>query len=199
MSLLSYHELRQLQTDNVIEHSDPDHVNAASIDITLGPVILFEKWNPDFPKRTRGVGGGPGTQLLELKERDCMFTGRYDLSNMDNPSYYDLMPGEFILAQSRQVFNLPDWLSAEYKLKSSMARMGIDHANAGWCDAGWHGSVLTLELKNLSRYHAVRLRLGDKIGQMVFYKHAVVPSHASYATKGTYNNDQATTGAKPNA
>lgn len=33
-----------------------------------------------------------------------------------------LMPGEFILAQSVEVFNLPDDLSAEYKLKSSMAR-----------------------------------------------------------------------------
>lgn len=91
---------------------------------------------------------------------------------------------------SAEVFNLPEDISAEYKLKSSMARIGLEHMNAGWCDAGWHGSVLTLEFKNMLQYHAILIRPGDAIGQMIFFYHEPVPKSASYATRGRYNNDK---------
>lgn len=107
-----------------------------------------------------------------------------------------MSPGNFILTQSREVFHLPDTISAEYKLKSSMARIGLEHLNAGWCDAGWNGSVLTLELKNMTEAHSILLQEGDAIGQIVFFKHAPVPEDKSYAARGRYNNDKTVMGAK---
>ena len=77
-----------------------------------------------------------------------------------------------------------------------MARIGLEHMNAGWCDAGWNGSVLTLELKNMTKHHAIRIRPGDPIGQMVFFKHEPVPTEASYASKGRYNGDSSVSGIK---
>ena len=109
---------------------------------------------------------------------------------------FSLEPGEFILASSIEVFNLPPDISAQYRLKSSMARIGLEHLNAGHCDAGWNGSVLTLELKNVTRYHAIHLQAGDPIGQMVFWRHEPVPADKSYAARGRYNGDGSVSGIK---
>ena len=58
---------------------------------------------------------------------------------------------------------------------------------AGWCDPGWHGSRLTLELKNVRLHHPLPLYPGLKIGQMVFHTMSSVPLN-SYASVGHYNN-----------
>lgn len=160
---------------------DLDQVNATSIDLTLG----------DFIEREAMI---PGFNDLTLAAREQLCSERIDLRKTDG---YTLQPGEFILAQSREAFNLPLHISAEYKLKSSMARNGLEHMNAGWCDAGWHGSVLTLELKNMTRHHTIHIRPGDRIGQMVFFEHKPVAREYSYAVRGRYNGDLTTTRAKP--
>jgi dCTP deaminase len=105
-------------------------------------------------------------------------------------SSYELQPNEFILAQTLEIFNLPDNICAEFKLKSSGARTGLENALATWCDCGWHGSVLTLELKNFLRYHTLKLTAGMPIGQMIFYRVPMVPKERSYATIGRYNKDK---------
>ena len=109
---------------------------------------------------------------------------------------YVLLPGDFILAASVEIFNLPNNISAEYKLKSSMARIGLEHLNAGWCDAGWNRSCLTLELKNMTRHHSIELNYKDPIGQIVFFKHTPVPNDKSYAVRGRYNGDTSVQGVK---
>lgn len=181
MSLLSYNELVRLVEDGVITNVKPEQINSSSIDITLGPNLLIEGRHRDSTCRT-----------LSLRERTPMFTRP---RNIDG-SAYAMGPGEFLLAQSEQVFNLPPDVSAEYKLKSSMARIGLEHLNAGWCDAGWNGSVLTLELKNMTRHHEIILDAGVGIGQMVFFRHEPVPADRSYAARGRYNGDTMVHGIK---
>lgn len=186
--LLSYTELLDLIEQGVI-NAPIENVNAASIDLTLDDVLLVERTERDE------------STLVDLANKQSISVDEYNMADVDKddpddvPSYF-LGPGEFVLASSREVFNLPNNISAEYKLKSSMARNGLEHLNAGWCDAGWHGSKLTLELKNMTRDHTLILRPGMKIGQVVFYKHAPVPDHASYATKGRYNGQTEVTASK---
>lgn len=167
-----------LAARGVITNVDPDYINAASIDITLGATVLREK-----------VLTGP--HHISLADREPLKT---------QPETTErgiiLRPGDFILAQSEQVFHLPDDISAEYKLKSSMARIGLNHCLAGWCDAGWNGSVLTLELMNVTKNHFITLKKGDRIGQMIFFWHTKVPADRSYAARGRYNNDKEVTGVK---
>lgn len=179
--LLSYEDLIKLEQQGVIRNSRPELVNASSIDVRLGKDILFER---------RPVNGYH--KPISLRDRDPLNFERYTMQ----PDGYFLAPGEFILANTMETFHLPPHVSAEYKLKSSMARMGLEHLNAGWCDAGWNGSVLTLELKNMTRHHIINIRPGDRIGQLVFFFHAAVPEQASYATKGSYNNDKTVTATK---
>lgn len=186
MSLLSYNQLMLLIDDGVIVDAERKNLNASSLDIRLGKKLLIERPTPkahELGKLNRVV----------LKNRDKLNMIEWDLER-EGP--FILFPDEFILAHTIEMFNLPNNVSAEYKLKSSMARIGLEHLNAGWCDAGWHGSVLTMELKNMTRNHEIVLSYGDLIGQMVFFLHDEVPSHASYANKGRYNNDKSVSGVK---
>jgi len=176
--LLNYNQLQNLIQRNIIT-ADPDNVNAASIDITLAEDILIE--------------GNPLTYgHVDISNKETIKT----FTNTIADSGFILQPNHFILASSNEVFNLPNNISAEYKLKSSMARCGLEHLNAGWCDAGWHNSKLTLELKNVTRFHNILLRKGMKIGQMIFFQHDEVPEHASYANKGSYNKQTTVTAGK---
>ena len=182
MTLLAHSELVQLRNIGVITDVPYENINAASIDITLGGIIMVEDVDAD-----------EDTPVVNLKQRHPLKMRKVDISQ--GGAYY-LTPGQFILAQSVERFNLPNNISAEYKLKSSMARVGLEHLNAGWCDAGWNGSVLTLELKNMTQHHIIAIQAGVGIGQMVFFKHAEVPEDRSYAARGRYNNDKTVSGVK---
>lgn len=187
MSLLSYNKLRELIEDKVLEGSSYENINAASIDLVLGNTFWVEK----DPRS--GMWNGTDYPVIDMLDK-----------NSNHLEKIVVLPGQGIivppkgvlLASTVEIFNLPDWLSGEYKLKSTMARNFFNHLNAGWADAGWNGSVLTLEFVNHNRYHAVRVRPGQKCGQMIFFEHEQVPKHASYATKGQYNGDKEATPGK---
>lgn len=182
MSLLSYIQLLELIDNNVITGVDEVMVNSSSIDLTLGETVLCEC--SDMSK-----------QLINLRERYTLHTSEFKFT--EKSPFLFLYPGQFILAQTEQKFFLPNNISGEYKLKSSMARSGLEHLNAGWCDAGWNNSVLTLELKNITQHHTIILQRGDRIGQMVFFQHEEVPHNRSYGARGRYNGDNKVTGVKP--
>jgi dCTP deaminase len=95
------------------------------------------------------------------------------------------------LAHIREKVNLPADISAEFRLTSTEARCGIQHALAVWADCGWSGR-LTLELSNVLKYHSIRLSEGMRIGQLIFHKHAV--SDTPY--KGRYQGDETVSAGK---
>jgi dCTP deaminase len=187
--ILSHDQIiHEIVENKIVENALLENVNSASFDIRLGEFILVES------KSASMSSAGYHPKVLSLKQRDALTT---EPVNLKEKGCFLLQPGQFILASSIEVFHLPLHISAEYKLKSSMARIGLEHLNAGWCDAGWNNSVLTLELRNLTTYHEIELCYGDKIGQMIFYKHDPVDLDNSYARKGTYNGDRTVSSAKP--
>lgn len=183
MSLLSHTALKTLIKQGVIEGGKFENVNATSIDLILGNKILVEKRPENYSDPL------PVIDMLDKGGK------QFNTIIMDDDGWV-VPPGGVLLAQSVEIFNLPNWLSAEYKLKSTQARNFFDHLNAGWCDAGWNGSVLTLEFVNHMQYHAVRIRPGMKCGQIIFFDHEEVPTEASYATVGQYNGDKSVEAGK---
>ena len=170
--ILSHKELIKLVDQGVL-NADKRNVNGSSIDITLGKNILIEE---------RSLYDYIPIDLVQevepvLKERTIPDTG------------YDIRPNQFLLGHSVEWFNLPANISAEYKLKSSLARAGLEHLTAGWIDPTWSGN-LTLELKNVTQYHNFKLREGMKIGQIVFFKHEEVDEGHSYKRWGRYNGSE---------
>ena len=186
--LLNANYLKALIADGVIENAPLDLVNATSLDVTLGSEILVENLDHYDMHTQRFMD----LHLVNLRKHDALNSMRIEIPDTG----FLLSPGAFILAHTQQVFNLPLHISAEYKLKSSMARIGLEHLNAGWCDPGWHGSCLTLELKNMTRSHGIIIHAGDRIGQVVFFEHEPVSEEDSYAKKGRYNLDRTVSGAK---
>lgn len=189
MSLLSHDEIEDLVDLEIVEYSDKALINSASLDIRIGMEILIERPLPTY----QADDSKCGLRRVSLKNRDPLNMITW---NLKTQGPFVLYPGEFILAHSHEVFNLPNHISAQYALKSSMARIGLEHLNAGWCDAGWNGSSLTLELKNITRYHEIVIEYLDKIGQLIFFRHKAVKDEHSYASRGRYNGDRGVSGAK---
>lgn len=177
--LLSHVELVNLIKTGVID-APIENVNGASIDITLGNKLMIEDVTTKFPK------------VVDLKEKQNIDLIEFDIDEHG----VALNSGEFALATSNETFNLPNNIACEYKLKSSLARNGLNHMLAGWCDPGWKNAKLTLELHNVLKNHVLLLKAGMKIGQMVFWYCNEVPEEHSYATKGQYNNQDCVTPAK---
>lgn len=187
--ILTHTELLKLIENGVIRNiKSLDQVNGSSVDIRLSNQFLVEE------KIERGYA----RRFVDLRSRDSITTELVQLYFSDDPEvdedqdyrnfHYDLEPNEFILGSTIETFFLPNNISAQFHLKSSMARAGLGHSLAGHCNPGWNDSTLTLELKNETRYHTLRLKPGMLIGQMVFYKHDEVDLEASYKIRGSFNN-----------
>lgn len=168
--ILPDYQLRNLCHAGLVTPFDPALLNPASLDVRLGDTLLVE--TPESP------------ELVP-----------YPLEHHSQENPYYLQPSQFVLGQTLECFNIPACIAAEFKLKSSRAREGIEHLLAGFADPGFHGSVMTLELVNARQYHKVAIWPGMKIGQMIFYELADRP-HKSYAETGHYNNDLAVTASK---
>jgi dCTP deaminase len=169
--LIPDHEIRRLcKLKEMVSPYIEVHLNPASLDVTLGERIMIEV---------------PGTLDMEIK-------GIHDYSQED-PCW--IKPGEFFLAETREIFNLPNHIGAQFVLKSSRAREGWDHAEAGWCDPGWFGSRLTMELKNSRRFSDLPIWPGMRIGQMKFILVSGTPD-STYAQTGRYNCDLGVTASK---
>lgn len=181
--LISYNELLDLRDKGVIQTRDRatgelkpveiSDINGTSIDVYLDHTIKVER-RPSL-----------GEHIVSLKHKDRLTMTPVDIAE----GFYDLKPGEFILASTVEVFNLPADISIEFKLNSSGARIGLENALATWGDPHWNGSTLTLELKNFSQYHTIRLHDGVRIGQIIFHRSEPVPVDKGYAVRGRYNGD----------
>jgi dCTP deaminase len=163
MTVLADWEIRSFcEASQMVWPFSQNLLNPASLDVRLGPNLMIEV-------------------------RDQPELMRIDISDRTEDDPYLLLPGEICLAETFEQFNLPDSISAQFVLKSSRARDFYGHMLAGWADPGWHGSKLTLELKNERRHHPLPLYPNLKIGQMVFFRMSAVPLK-SYALTGHYNN-----------
>ena len=160
MSSIVDHQIRELcRMTGLVEPFNPEQINPASYDVTLGTTILKE-----------GVGSEDRWIPVDITS-----------------GVYVLQPGEFILAATEETVRIPNNLEAVFNLKSSRGREGFEHLMAGYIDPGFHGKI-TLELCNVNRHHRLALEPGMRIGQLRFSKLDAIP-HRSYALTGRYHGD----------
>ena len=95
----------------LVEPFNPELINPASIDVTLGDEILVENDH-----------------------------GNFTPFNISDDTFY-MPPGAFILACTREFIRVPNNLECIFQLKSSRGREGYEHALAGYIDPGFHGRV----------------------------------------------------------
>lgn len=146
-------------------------VNPASINVRLGHTYLV-------PKRRffRGVHLG-----------DTMAYKRYEIRDGEE---FCLLPGQFALATTLELFQIPPHLAAYVQGRSSIGRAGLTVQNAGYVDPGFYGAI-TLELKN-ETCNPIYLRPGYPVAQMIFEE--TTPVDNPY--KGKYNGQIEATGSR---
>jgi deoxycytidine triphosphate deaminase len=142
MILVDY-EIEKLCELGLVSPYDRALVNSTSLDIRIG-----------------------NTAMIDTVEGFEKYIG-FDKYSQDNP--YLLNPNECILVGTLEYLQLPKNISAELKLKSSRAREGLSHALAGWIDSEFCG-VLTLELKNYSTKHPVKIYPNLRVGQLILHQ-----------------------------
>ena len=112
MSTIVDHQIRHLcRMTGLVEPFNPELINPASIDVTLGDEILVENDH-----------------------------GNFTPFNISDDTFY-MPPGAFILACTREFIRVPNNLECIFQLKSSRGREGYEHALAGYIDPGFHGRV----------------------------------------------------------
>ncbi len=104
---------------------------------------------------------------------------------------YVLLPGQFVLATTREYLRLPNDVTAFVEGRSSLGRMGLFIQNAGWVDPGFEGEI-TLELFNANRC-AIELQAGRRVGQLVF---ARMDAEALNPYRGKYQGQRGATGSR---
>ena len=167
MSSLVDFQIRDLACEmGMIEPFDNSLINPASIDVRLGNVIKAE-----------GRICGPVDQRVRWKQ--------YHVEDWEE---FELFPGAFVLAHTKEFVRIPNNIEANFQLKSSRGREGINHLLAGYIDPGFHGEI-TLELQNVNNRHSVMLRPGMLIGQLRFSKLDQIPDFP-YNMTGRYMNDR---------
>ena len=169
MSVLADFQIAALCASGMITPFDRELVNPASLDVRLGETVLLE------------------AEACGLRE--------LSLHGFTKEQPFYLNPDEFILAHTLETFNIPDHLAAQFALKSSVARAGLEHLLAGFIDPGFSDSVLTLELKNARRLERFPLWPGMRIGQIIFSTMDQVPL-TSYKETGRYNGDASVAACK---
>lgn len=170
MTVLSDVEIAAYCRAGMVEPFDVKLVGPASLDVRLGGHLMVE------------VQNNPELRLVNIADT-CK----------EHP--YLLEPGAFVLAETLEILSIPNDLAAQFVLKSSRAREGLEHLLAGFADPGFNNSVLTLELQNARQFHPVPVWHGMKIGQLVFYRMSTPPD-MSYAIKGHYNGCRTVTASR---
>lgn len=177
MSIIAGKDLYDLVLKKVIT-ADPSQINTSSIDVTLGDEILMES----------SEGG-----IVDLAAKQSI---KWDKVKIGEDGIL-IYPGQVFLANTREFFNLPADISANFLLKSSIARNFLGHQLAGWADAGFNSATLTMEFKNESQFHTILVKPGMRIGQMIFHKHSDT-GEMSYGLKGSYNGQKTVTASYGN-
>src|SRR5271157_2561236 len=150
MILVDWHFRDRIARDHIKIHPyDPNLVQPNSIDIRLGNHFVWYT---------------PGKQVIDPYDKATVTSGVEE----KHAESFDLMPGQFVLAETLEVIGLPDNIVASIEGKSSIARLGVElHQTGGWIDAGFRGSI-TLEMCNVNQ-RPVRMHAGMPVGQLVFY------------------------------
>lgn len=149
----------------------PEHINPASLDLTLGNQLLVESLN--------GEAG---------------FVDWPFFANATPDDPYLIKPGQFVLAATAETITMPESLAGQVQLKSSLARQGLEHLMAGWIDPGFAGTI-TLELHCSCQLNSVGVWPGQRVAQIILQTMAAAPA-VSYAKTGRYNGQVSPTPAR---
>jgi dCTP deaminase len=129
-----------------------------AVDLRLGFTFLIPKaWH--VSER--------GREALDLIHFDKPNSHFFDVVNLEEGQYFELLPAEHILVSTLETIKVPNDLMGILYPRSSTNRKGLSLDLTGIIDAGYEGG-LTLPIRNNTRSQIVRLYPGERVAQVVF-------------------------------
>jgi dCTP deaminase len=157
----------------------------------LGHHILLSRIDELFPKEKPYKIGAASVDVCVGNEIITESGAKIGIHQYCEESPWLMEPGEFLLVAMREHVVVPRDLSCLFLLKSTMARMGVNHMFAGWIDPGWDG-MLTMELKNANQTRPLAIWPGMPIGQLIYMQTVIAGEY-----KGRYQGSEGVVAARP--
>ena len=154
---------------------DQFQLQAHSVDLRLGYTFMIPKmWH----MTTRG------RESLDITHFDKRNHEYFDVVELEQGQYFDLLPQEYILVSTLESIKMPTDLMGVLYPRSSTNRKGLSLDLTGIIDAGYHGQLI-LPIRNNTRSQAIRLFPGERLCQVAFEElmNEVEPRQSKYHQK----------------
>jgi len=168
--ILAYVKEGKIAFDPIL---DTFQLQAHSVDLRLGFTFLV-------PKSWHVTKAGRESLHIDYFSPDRK--EYFDVVELEQGQFFDLLPGEHVLVSSLESLKVPDDLMAVMYPRSSTNRKGISVDLTGIIDSGYEGQ-LVIPVRNNTQYQTVRLYPGERFCQVVFEKLA----HDVNARKSRYH------------
>ena len=162
MAILSDQEIWSLiQSERLVIDPAPslEAVSPSTIDLTLANDFLVP----------RVYGGDAAETSIDTRDSQQVMDAIGQLSTLEtieDDEPFDLAPGRFVLAWTRETIGLPNFLAARVEGRSTPARLGLSvHQSAPTVHPTFH-ERLQLELTNAGPF-TLKLYPGQRICQLI--------------------------------
>ena len=137
---------------------DTFQLQGHSVDLRLGFTFMVPKmWHMT----------SKGRESLDITHFDKRNHDYFDVVELEQGQYFDLLPQEYILVSTLESMKVPKDLMAVLYPRSSTNRKGLSLDLTGIIDAGYEGQLI-LPIRNNTRSQTVRLFPGERLCQIVF-------------------------------
>ena len=161
MSVLSKkHILERIEKGDIKVHPSVDEfqIQAHAIDLRLGYTFLIPKlWHLTEK----------GRETLHIDHFDKNQKDHFDVIELEKGQFFELLPGEFVLAATLETISWPDDLMSVLYPRSSTSRRGLSIDLTGVIDAGYEGQLI-IPLRNNTSSQSIRVYPGERFCQITF-------------------------------
>lgn len=137
---------------------DEFQVQAHAIDMRLGYTFLIPKEWHMTPN---------GREALRIDHLDKNKPEYFEAIELEGGQYFELLPGEYVLASTFEGVKIPNDLMAILYPRSSTNRKGLSVDLTGIVDSGYEGQ-LVIPIRNNTNSQVVKLYPGERFCQLVF-------------------------------
>jgi dCTP deaminase len=139
---------------------DTFQVRAHAVDLRLGYTFLLPKSSRITPK---------GREAIRLVDplKDAYTADYFDVIELEEGQYFELLPGEHVSVSSLETIKLPPDIMAVLYPRSSVSRRGLAVDLTGIVDAGYEGQLM-IPIRNNTPSQVIRVYPGERFCQVVF-------------------------------
>jgi dCTP deaminase len=137
---------------------DEFQLQAHAIDLRLGYTFMLPKlWHLTEK----------GRESINIDHFDKNRKDNFEVIELEKGQFFELLPGEFVLASTLETISWPDDLMSVLYPRSSTNRRGLSVDLTGIVDAGYEGQLI-IPLRNNTSSQSIKIYPGERFCQITF-------------------------------